>query len=546
MISRYLALRANFKATTVDDAPAKVIDEKTQNLPSKPTEPLGETINTAPKVLAADATKAPEATPPHPSAPVEPCSKIPDIVATSDRVPATDAAGETPSAALSKIEQPRTAAKSLINKSPPKLMEVSEEPATPQAPIPSEEKVFKYHRLNIANRPGETLDSPDADIDLLVPSDIRAAAGSPGKIVPEVESSAEKQKRRKVMVDEFESSGGQQNLSEVPESPEAVRERIRRQAISLGLQSPEPTAENPNDKTSKPVGHGRVETSGAPTLGNAGKLAAGELHEKEDYAWSGTEDVSTEDVLPLGKTKIGPAEPLTLTSTAPKQTIAPVAKSPPPPTHPAQNYYVLVRSPESGHMHFTNLPSTLISEALARENTAFDALQNLDSPGSFLLLWRVLQRGGFTVVGGEKDCLIVKVDADGSKAKQELVLKEIKLQLSPAEVVARESWEKKRPSSETITEPEAANTLVDPDVVSKDLGQNVAATIATAEATTSHPPDTQKSEGVATEERVAEEEIPVVEKVKVQKRRPFRRIFWTAVWVAACSGVVSVGLETYL
>lgn len=384
----------------------------------------------------------------------------------------------------------------------------------PPPPSPVVEEPLKFHRLNVSSSLGGALDSPDADLDLLLPSDIRAAAGAPGKTILKIEDSSEKAQRRAKMIADFEAAEEKRKLSEDigPESLEGIKERI--QKLSAVIQT------------------------------SVEKLE-GELSAHKLLALGGSKNTHTGD--PSGEkvsTKEVPGTP-NPTNTNPIDAT--------PASTSAYKFFVLIRNPESDHIQFSTLPSGLVSDAMIRKNTAFDSLQSLDFPEKFLPLWMVLQKGGFTVVGGEKDCLVVKVEADVAMEKQELVVKEIKLKLSPAEAVAREVWEKKR----RVNQPDTVE-----DGSEKSLGGVERPTTVTIP--TSHPVvipratipshDHPESKTAFINETIAEphpnektqESKPQVQETKPKKKRPFRRLFWTAVWVAACTGAVNVALEEYI
>lgn len=412
--------------------------------------------------------------------------------------------------------------------------------ATP--PSPAVEEPLKRHRLNVSNKTGAALDAPDADLDLLLPSDIRAAAGAPGKTILKVEGGAEKAQRRAKMLADFEAAEEKRKLSEDAEieSLEEIKERI--QKLSAVVQA----------SVEKLAGELRANNTECDT-DTARRLLALGGRENTRTVVPSREKFSTKGALGTVNPTQSPPPPQFAYEQATSQTNSNSTHA--TPASPSHKFFVLVRNPESDHIQFSTLPSAVVSDTMVRGNTAFDSLQSLDFPEKFLPLWRVLQKGGFTVVGGEKDCLVVKVEADVAIEKQELVMKEIKLKLSPAEAVAREGWEKKR----GMNQPEAEK----PDLVTKSLGD--AERLAKVRIPTPHPaviPEAtipshdseSKSEPVPEtaeetphpKEENQKESIPEAQAAKPKKRRPFRRVFWTAVWVAACSGAVNVGLEEYI
>lgn len=411
------------------------------------------------------------------------------------------------------------------------------------------EEPLKHHRLNVSSKPGSALDSPDADLDLLRPSDIRAAAGAPGKTILKIEGGTERVQRRAKMLADFEAAEEQRKLSEGTESLEAVKERVRKLS-EMGQAHAGKPAETPRDNMERYTDN----TSRIPALNEStyAKAAEHPLGEKEDYAWLGIEDISTN----INPTQTRESPQLVDDQATSKANTTPIQVPTAPPAH---KYFILIRDPESDHIQFSTLPSGVVSDTMIRENTAFDSLQSLDFPERFLPLWRALQKGGFTVVGGEKDCLVVKVEANVAREKQELVMREIKLKLSPAEAVAREGWERKR----GVYQPEAEKKFDTIEDGSEQIRDN-AGTVATVGTSApqpaimpgmiirSHNPESEPAAPHENPEEVpAKEECPKestlnAQPTKPKKRRPFRRVFWTAVWVAACSGAVSVGLEKYI
>lgn len=446
------------------------------------------------------------------------------------------------------------------------MTEISEKAGGVTAPLSSRllaGEPLKYHRLNIANRPREVLDSADADIDILLPSDIRAAAGAPGKTVTRIESAAEKQQRRTKMVEEFEASYGREK-PEVFESQKALRERIL-QTFMMEQTSTAGAVEDLHRMAAIEGGLSADAASRTQTPKSRENLpkerGVRPPEESEDYVWSGTEDVSAEDVLGTSGLHTNPLKNLVSTSNSPatQQTNNSTIQALPATPLVTYRFFALVRNPENGNIQFTTLPQGLVSDTMIRENTAFDSLQNLDSPGSFLPLWRVLQKGGFTVVGGEKDCLVVKVEAEVAREKQELVLKEIKVRLSPAETAARESWERKRGVNKSGAEKEFDTAGSVGRVANVATAVKLDPGLATAlekvppiilDAPLESKPESaaidQKIEEVATEDQKPAEPKAGVQGNQLRKGRPFRRVFWSAVWVAACTGAVSIGLEAYL
>lgn len=488
--------------------------------PAKPATDSGMRIDV--EARAADPpTELNETLPPCPPSPIVPLNTALDATpAVLPRPPGSDSGSTT-----------------IVAKDVSKKLEH----ATPLSP--AVEEPLKRHRLNVSNRTGAALDSPDADLDLLLPSDIRAAAGAPGKTILKVEGGAEKAQRRAKMLADFEAAEERRKLLEGAgiESLEAIKERIQN-LLAVAQASVEKLA---------------------------GELRANNIESDTDnarrlLALGGSENIRTAVVENPSREKVSTEGAM--------GTVNPTQSSPPPqfayeqatpqtdtnsthatPALPPHKFFILVRNPESDHIQFSTLPSGVVSDAMIRKNTAFDSLQSLDFPEKFLPLWRVLQNGGFTVVGGEKDCLVVKVEADVAMERQELVMKEIKLKLSPVEAVAREGWEKKRETNQ----PEAEKK---PDLVMKSLGDTerfakvIIPTPVIPEATIpSHDPEFKPEpvpeiaeEEPHPKEEKQEESIPETQATKPKKRRPFRRLFWAAVWVAACSGAVNVGLEEYI
>lgn len=522
--------------------------------PLKPVEPILRSASSV--VTKGQATGAPvvldKSVSPRSPSPVEPSNAIADAAvlaadSTSSTRPSSEArkGGQVPSF--------------FTNDSVTGILEEVRGATAPLAPGSSAKEKFKYHRLNIANRPGEDLGSPDADVDILLPSDIRAAAGAPGKTVTRIESAAERQQRRAKMIEEFEVSYEREN-SEIIEIQKGMRGKASQTSETASAGRTVEEAHSVPSST-RSDGGAASKPKNSEKLLKAGGVRSSEEH--EDYLWSGTENVSAEDVLGVAESTNPPQNSTSAPDFATQQTafeidggLSQTTSSP-----ALFKFFALVRNPENGEIQFTTLPRAIVSDAMTRESTAFDSLQNLDSPDSFLPLWRVLQKGGFTVVGGEKDCLVVKVEAEAARAKQELVLKEIKVKLSPAELVARESWERKRRIGKFGIEKEPDKT--------EDVStvEDVAATIksqpqlqptapqAKIPPTTMRPRPESESKLEATYQKVEEaikekgkstEQIPEVQANQPRKDRPFRRVFWTAVWVAACSGAVSVGLEGYI
>lgn len=395
-------------------------------------------------------------------------------------------------------------------------------PSPPPSPVV--EEPLKFHRLNVSSSLGGALDSPDADLDLLLPSDIRAAAGAPGKTILKIEDSSEKAQRRAKMIADFEAAEEKRKLSEDigPESLEGIKERI--QKLSAVIQ------------TSVEKLEGELRANGIECDTNSAHklLALGGSKNTHTGDPSG-EKISTKEVLGT----FNPTNTNSIDAT--------------PASTSTYKFFVLIRNPESDHIQFSTLPSGLVSDAMIRKNTAFDSLQSLDFPEKFLPLWMVLQKGGFTVVGGEKDCLVVKVEADVAMEKQELVMKEIKLKLSPAEAVAREGWEKKRRVNQPDTVEDGSGKssggVERPTTVTIPISHPVVIPGATIPSH-DHPESKTAFINETIEKPHPNEETqeskPQVQETKSKKKRPFRRLFWTAVWVAACTGAVNVALEEYI
>ncbi|KAH0608728.1 uncharacterized protein H6S33_001862 [Morchella sextelata] len=483
-----LPVKSTTKANT-SEILAKIIKGQTDKLhkmdpPTLPEKPTGR------KEVA---TPAPEAT----AEATKPKSQANSVAQPTKVDDLTKVAKETPSSSPTSIKTDNITTTSTTGTIPATAVPKNEQAVAPQV----KKDTPRSHSFTLVKDSKEVQESPDADIDHLLPSDIRSAAGIPVKTQPQTEAESAKAKQPTTTQADISAPPPQKKPRE---SPEELQERMRRIADSLDL--------GPIEKFIPSKDH----------------------HDHHDYEWSGTENVSTEDVLkhpsptptpppatePIPKPKpptadptplIEPVvptmpftEPPTLPPQSPPPTLPPQSPPPPPPPTP-KNYYILVRNPDTGSMHFTPLPHSLISDfpTLSRESTAFDAMRRLTNPEAFLPLWRVLQRGGFEVVGGERDCLVVMVDREGSRIKYGEVLKEVRGLVSPAERVARGAWEKRRRE-----EKEKEN-------VQKEV------------------------------EEVKVEEKGVEEGVK-EGRRPRRKIFWSAVWVAACTGAVTVGLETYL
>lgn len=131
-------------------------------------------------------------------------------------------------------------------------------------------QIRKYLFKSVGPTPGKDLkeaqEEPDADIDHLLPSDIRAAAGIPLKAEPKAEPKDEKAKQHTTTTQADTNIPPQKKPRE---SPEELRKRMRRIADSLDL--------GPIDKFIPPKDH----------------------HDHHDYEWSGTENVSTEDLLKI-------------------------------------------------------------------------------------------------------------------------------------------------------------------------------------------------------------------------------------------------------
>lgn len=292
----------------------------------------------------------------------------------------------------------------------------------------------------VADEPDEDL---DLDLDLLRPSDVRAAAGAPGKPTRRIEGDAEKARRRAQMLAEFEAA-------------EAEKERDN----LGGTKAPE---ENTGSKMQQ-LGGGEPTTHAEPTT-------------------------------PI------PEEP--------------------------HKYFVLICNPDSADMQLSALPDGVS----VRETTAFDSLQMLRSPERFLPLWHVLQKGGFMVVGGEGDCLVLKVGAEVATEKRELVLREIRGRTPTAEVVI--------PAEVAV--PEQQELVKERQELVKEQQELVR---ERQELIKEQQEFVKESQQELVKE--SQQQEPQEQQKQKPKTRPFRRVFWTAVWVAACSGVVSVGLEEYL
>ncbi|KAI5837937.1 hypothetical protein DFP73DRAFT_277013 [Morchella snyderi] len=391
---------------------AKIIKDQTDELqkmapPALPEKPTGRKEVTTPA--------APEAAT---EAPAKPKSSQPASVAQSTKVgDLTKVAKETPAPSPTSIKtdtiKPSPTTGTIPATAVPKNQQAAVTPQVKKEPP-------KSHSVALGKVSNEAQESPDADIDLLRPSDIRAAAGIPAKADPKADTKKEKAKQPTTTTTAEADTSVPPPQKKPRESPEELRKRMRRIADSLDL--------GPIDKF----------------------IPSRDHHDRHDYEWSGTEDVSAEDVL---KRPSPPAEPIQKPMPPPTSdptpliepvvptmpfTEPPTPPPQPPPTPTPKNYYILVRNPDTGSMHFTPLPHSLISDfptLSSRESTAFDAMRRLTSPEAFLPLWRVLQRGGFEVV---------------------------------------------------------------------------------------------------------------VEKLLEGRKAPRRKIFWSAVWVAACTGAVTVGLETYL
>lgn len=507
--------------TSVDSTTA--IPEPTSPKPAKPATDSGTRVDI--EARAADLpTELNETLPPPPSKPIVPLNTTLDATPTVLPKPADSVSS---SATITAKDLP----KELGHVTPPSL--TVEEP-------------LKHHRLNVSNRAGAALDAPDADLDLLLPSDIRAAAGAPGKTILKVEGGAEKAQRRAKMLADFEAAEEKRKLSEGAEieSLEAIKERI--QNLSAVVQA----------SVEKLAGELRANNIECD-VDNARRLLA--LSGSENTRTVVVEHPSGEKISNKGVLgTVNPSPPQFAYEQATPQTNTNSTHA--TPTSPPYKFFVLVRNPESDHMQFSTLPSGVVSDTTIRGNTAFDSLQSLDFPEKFLPLWRVLQKGGFTVVGGEKDCLVVKVEAGVAMEKQELVMKEIKLKLSPAEAVAREGWEKRRgtnqPEAEKmpdLVEDASGKSLGDTERLAKVIVPTPHPTVIPEATIPSHDPQSKPEPVLEVvkeiphpKEEKQKEGIPEAQATKPKKRRPFRRVFWAAVWVAACSGAVSVGLEEYI
>ncbi|RPB09006.1 hypothetical protein P167DRAFT_577660, partial [Morchella conica CCBAS932] len=249
-----LPVKGTTKANT-SEILAKIIKEQTDQLqkmtpPPLPEKPTGRKEVTTP---APDQATAEVAKPKSQASSVAQDTKVDDL---------TKVAKETPSSSPTSTKTDNITTSPTTGTIPATAVPKNEQ-ATVTPPI------RKYLFRSVSPTPGkdpkEAQESPDADIDHLLPSDIRAAAGIPVNAESKAEPKDEKAKQPTTTTTQADTNIPPQKKPR--ESPEELRKRMRRIADSLDL--------GPIEKFIPSKDH----------------------QDHHDYEWSGTENVSTEDVL---------------------------------------------------------------------------------------------------------------------------------------------------------------------------------------------------------------------------------------------------------
>ncbi|KAG0125370.1 hypothetical protein HOY82DRAFT_616622 [Tuber indicum] len=267
----------------------------------------------------------------------------------------------------------------------------------------------------------------DSDMDILLPSDVRSSAGRPAKSKYEIEIERERRVRREAMVQEWmqlreEQESAMHNIrayrimreQKEAQRKEAERKEIerreveRREAEEKEMQRREEERREKlrleNQRTIEmEMERGRILQEAKMGVGK--KPTAPLREDREEWDWSGTDTPAAEDIY----------------------------KTPQYP--PAQKYFVLTRNPSTSDFNFAPLPLAL-SPISPEQTTPIKVLENMQSPEKFIGYWDVVQRLGFEIVAGERECVIVRAPIEDADGKMQSMLQEIegmrKLQTKPA------------------------------------------------------------------------------------------------------------------
>lgn len=279
----------------------------------------------------------------------------------------------------------------------------------------------------------------DSDMDILLPSDVRSSAGRPAKSKYEMEVERERNIRREAMIREWERLREEQEKEEsamrdirayrvMREQKEAQkreaerRETERREAERRGAERREAERREAEKKEmerreaekkemqrreeereelrleSQRAAEIEVEMKRERILQakiEAEKESPAAVREnKEEWDWSGTDTPTAEDIY---KTSQYP---------------------------PVRKYFVLTRNPSTNDFNFAPLPLAL-SHILHEPTTPMKVLENMQSPERFIGYWGAVQRLGFEIVAGERECVIVCTSIEDADEKMQSMLQEI-------------------------------------------------------------------------------------------------------------------------
>ncbi|CUS09198.1 unnamed protein product [Tuber aestivum] len=267
----------------------------------------------------------------------------------------------------------------------------------------------------------------DSDMDIHLPSDVKSSAGHPPKSKYEIELERERRMRREAMILEWE------RLREEEEKEESAMKDIRayrimreqQEALSREVERKEVEKREAEEKEMQRREEERreelrledqraieteMEKERERALQEANVKAEKESlaparENKEEWDWSGTDTPTAEDIYRT------------------------------PQYPPTQKYFVLTRNPSTNDFNFAPLPLALSPISL-EQTTPIKVLENMQSPEKFICYWGVVQRLGFEIVAGERECVIVRASIEDADEKMEGMLREIEgiqeLQPKPA------------------------------------------------------------------------------------------------------------------
>ncbi|PWW74280.1 hypothetical protein C7212DRAFT_298910 [Tuber magnatum] len=305
----------------------------------------------------------------------------------------------------------------------------------------------------------------DSDIDIL-PSDVRSSAGRPVKSKYEIEIERERRMRREAMILEWERLREEEEKEESAmndirayrmmreqkeaQKREAERKEIekkeaeekemqRREAEEKEMQRREEERREAEEKETQRREEERREAE-EKEMQRREEERREQLRLESQRAVETEMEMERERILQEAEMKAGKGSPAAAKenkeewdwSGTDTPTAEDIYKTPQHP--PTQKYFVLTRNPSTNDFNFAPLPLALSPISL-EQTTPIKVLENMQSPEKFIGYWGVVQRLGFEIVAGERECVIVRASTEDADEKMESMLQEIegmqKLQTRP-------------------------------------------------------------------------------------------------------------------